>query len=435
MLVLRDYRGTCRNRDKSSPTTVRLPGVKIEVVMKHKKSNLTLSPAKVLTFLFQEERRSGVVLILAAIAALVLANTAWADVYFGFIDKKLSLGAVTLDIQHWVSEGLMALFFLVVTLEVKRELIDGELRSWRRASFPVIAAIGGMLAPAFIYVLLNQNHPESAGWAIPIATDIAIAVGVLALLGNRVPKNLRIFLLALAIIDDIGSIIIISLFYNHPTNSLAVLAAITLCLPLVLLRNQRYWVLTYTVLGLLLWYCLMLAGISGTMAGVLLAALAPLTTSRSNLRKLQSSEKIEDILLPVTAYLVVPLFVFCNAGLAFSSLRLTEGDSLAVFTGVLLGLLIGKPLGIVAAGWTATSLRLAKRPAGITWTHLLGVGFVAGIGFTISLLIADLSLGSYAQLQNAAIFGVFVASVLSGFLGLLILGLHAKRPAFYSTHL
>lgn len=395
--------------------------------MKQAKTYQKLSPAKILAFLLQEERKSGVILILVAGIALVLANSAWADAYFRLIGAKFSLGAITWDIRHWISEGLMALFFLVVTLEVKRELIDGELRSWRKASFPVIAAIGGMLAPAFIYVLLNQNQPESAGWAIPIATDIAIALGVLALLGKRIPKNLRVFLLALAIIDDIGSIIIIGLFYNHPANSLALLAAVAACLALVLFRRQRYWMPAYAILGLTMWYCFMLAGISGTMAGVLVAALAPLTTSRDGSKKLQSSEKVEDLLLPLTAYVIVPLFVFCNAGLALNSLKLSEESSAMVFAGVLAGLLIGKPLGIVLAGWTAVKLKLANKPANVSWAHLVGVGFVAGIGFTISLLIADLSFGAYDQLQNAAVFGVFVASISSGLIGLLILGLRAKQ--------
>ena len=232
-------------------------------------------------------------------------------------------------------------------------------------------------------------------------------------------------MLALAIIDDLGSIIIIGLFYNHPTNSLALLAAVALCLALVLFRRQRYWLPIFAVVGLLLWYCFMLAGISGTMAGVLMAALAPLTASRSS--NLQPSVKIEDFLLPVTAYFVVPLFVFCNAGLVFGSLKLNEGGSLMVFMGVSLGLLIGKPLGIVTASWLATKLKLTQKPAAITWMHLLGVGFVAGIGFTVSLLIADLSFGAYNQLQSAAIFGVFVASILSGLTGLAMLGFYAKQ--------
>jgi len=387
--------------------------------MKH--NNSKVSPTNVLAFLFQEERRTSVLLILAAIAALGLANSAWSHLYFGFLDKQFSFGAITLDIQHWVSEGLMALFFLVVTLEVKREFIDGELHTWRKASFPVIAALGGMIVPGFIYVIINQNQPESAGWAIPIATDIAIAVGVLALLGKRIPKNLRIFLLALAIIDDIGSIIIIGLFYNHPTNSLALLAAITLGLLLLLFRKQRYWVLMYAAIGLCLWYSLMLAGVSGTMAGVLVAVLAPLTTSRNKSQPLQSAKRIEDVLLPITAYFVVPLFVFCSAGLVFSSLSLGHNDSLAVFAGAVAGLLIGKPLGIVGSSWIATRLQLTKKPAGVSWTHLLGVGFIAGIGFTIPLLITNLSFSAYVQLQNAAVLGVFIASILAGLTGLLIL--------------
>lgn len=386
-----------------------------------------LNPTNILAFLFQEERRSGVLLVCAAVAALVLANSSLSHLYFDFINKQLSLGAITLDIQHWVSEGLMALFFLVVTLEVKREFVDGELHTWKKASFPVIAAIGGMAAPALIYLFINQSQPESAGWAIPIATDIAIATGVLALLGNRIPKKLRIFLLALAIIDDIGSIVIIGLFYNHPTNATALIFAIFFGLLLLLLRKQKYWIPIFVLLGFCLWYCLTLAGVSGTMAGVIVAAFAPLTTSGSESMSLQSSEKFEDVLLPITAYFIVPLFVFCSAGLVFSSLSISEGNGLSVFIGVAAGLLIGKPLGIFVTSWLASVLRLTTKPKGLSWTHIIGVGFIAGMGFTISLLITDLSFDAYNQLQNMAIFGVFVASILAGLIGLLILGLNSNR--------
>ncbi|HTE22034.1 MAG TPA: Na+/H+ antiporter NhaA [Candidatus Limnocylindria bacterium] len=390
--------------------------------MKHKKFSTTLVPVNVLSFLLQEERRSGVLLVLAAVLALFLANSPWSDVYFGLIDKRLTLGAITLDVQHWISEGLMVLFFLVVTLEVKREFIDGELRTWRKASFPVIAAAGGMIVPASIYALLNPYQPQSMGWAIPIATDIAIAIGVLALLGKRVPKNLRIFLLALAIIDDIGSIVIIGVFYSQPTNALALIGAITLSLVLLVLRRQRLWLVSFLIVGFCMWYCLLLAGISGTMAGVILAGLAPLTRRSNRSILLQFSEKVEDALLPLTAYVVVPLFVFSSAGLVINTLSLTQENGLMVFAGVAAGLLIGKPLGIVSASWVAAKLQLTHKPKDLSWTHIIGAGFIAGIGFTISLLIADLSFSPNPKFQNAAIFGVFVASLLAGLAGVAILG-------------
>lgn len=394
-------------------------------LMKHKRKGHPLAPNNVLAFLWKEERRSGVLLLIAAAIALFMANSSWSDVYFGFIKTELTLGSVTFDIKHWVSEGLMALFFLVVTLEVKRELVDGELRTWRKASFPVFAAVGGMIVPAAIYTFLNPTPPESSGWAIPIATDIAIAVGVLALLGDKIPKNLRVFLLALAIIDDIGSILVIALFYNHPTNSMAIIAAVTFTILMLVARRRRYWIPLFAILALGLWYSLLLAGVAGTMAGVIVAACAPLVSSRSN--RLQSSEKIEDLLLPLTAFIIVPLFVFCNAGLVFESLSLGSSQNMYVFLGIIAGLAVGKPLGIVSASWLATQLRLTKRPAGISWSQLSGIGFVAGIGFTISLFIADLAFAEHSYLQNDAIFGVFVGSIVSSVVGLLIL--RAAKPA------
>ncbi len=379
------------------------------------------NPTNILAFVFQEERRSGVLLIIAAVLALFLANSAWSNQYFDFLHIKYMLGSVELDLRHWINEGLMALFFLVVALEVKRELVDGELSTWRRASFPVIAAVGGMVLPALIYTYINPNPPLSSGWAIPIATDIAIAVGVLALLGKRIPKNLRLFLLSLAIIDDIGSIMIIGLFYNQPSNMFALMHALILSLSLSVFRKQKLWLLSFGLVGIGIWYCLLLSGISGTMAGVIVALMAPLTKRHNKKSRLQSPEKIEDILLPLTAYLIVPVFVFANAGIVIKNISVTSGDGLTVFLGVVLGLLFGKPLGIFCSTWIATKLRLTYKPNDLRWAHILGVGFVAGIGFTISILITGLTFAEHTAQQNSAIFGVFVASVTSGFIGLNIL--------------
>jgi NhaA family Na+:H+ antiporter len=391
--------------------------------MNNKTKTSNIIPVNILNFLVQEERRSGVILIIVAIAALFAANSSLSSIYFDFIYTELTFGIVSLDIQHWVSEGLMAIFFLVVVLEVKREFIDGELRTWRKASFPVIAAIGGMLLPALIYSSINTQSPQSIGWAIPIATDIAIGIGVLTLLGKRIPKNIRVFLLTLAIIDDIGSIIVIGIFYNHPSNITALIIAIILSLSLLIVRKKKWWITGFMIMGFCVWYCLLLAGISGTMAGVIVAALAPLVKRPRKSMYLQSSEKIEDLLLPITAYIIVPLFVFCSAGLVFRDVSLTQGDSLSIFLGVVLGLLIGKPVGIITITWIATKLKLTHRPEGMSWVNILGVGFIAGIGFTISLLIANLSFNSYPSLLNTSIFAVFVGSIVSGAIGVLILGI------------
>jgi NhaA family Na+:H+ antiporter len=389
--------------------------------MARKQKRNKLMPRNIFNFLLKEERRSSILLLIAAVAALFAANSTWATAYFGVLSQQHSLGWVTLDLKHWINEGLMAIFFLVVMLEVKREFIDGELRSWRKASFVVFAALGGMLVPALLFSALNPYPPQNIGWAIPTSTDTAIAVGVLGLLGRRIPKNLRVFLLALAIIDDIVSILVIGLFYSRPTNTFALLLALVLSLALFASRNGKFRAISFPVYGLAIWYCLLMAGISGTVAGVIIGLIAPLVTSRSNAAKLQGTEKVEDVLLPITAYLVVPVFVFVNAGLDFGKVSFSDGYGLKIFLGVLVGLLIGKPLGIFTAGWLAAKLRIAHKPRGISWSQISGIGFVAGIGFTISLLITDISYSKAPGYQHAAILGVFTASIIAGVIGLLLL--------------
>lgn len=387
---------------------------------KNKKES-KLMPKNILAFVFREERRSGILLLVAAALALVIANSAWSEIYFGILDKEYTLGAVTLDLRHWINEGLMAIFFLVVMLEIKRELIDGELRSWKKASFLFFAALGGMIVPALIFSALNPYPPQNVGWAIPMSTDTAIAIGVIGLLGRGIPKSLKVFLLAIAIIDDIVSILVIGLFYSQPTNMLALMLVVILSLALILVRTKRLHLINFLLIGFGIWYCLLVAGVSGTIAGVIVAAIAPLTTRKSNSVRFQASEEVEEILLPVTAYMIIPVFVFANAGLDFSSLTLYAENGLMVFLGVAAGLFIGKPVGIFSASWIAAKLRIAHKPRGISWSQLLGIGFIAGIGFTISLLITDLAYRSNTNLQEVATLGVFVASILSGLIGLAIL--------------
>jgi NhaA family Na+:H+ antiporter len=385
------------------------------------KKTLKLFPKNILAFVFREERRSGILLLAAAILALIVSNSAWAAVYFNTLSEQFTVGLVTMDLQHWVNEGLMAIFFLVVVLEIKRELIDGELRSWRKASFLLFASMGGMVVPALIFSALNPYQPESMGWAIPVSTDTAIAIGVVGLLSKGVPKSLKVFLLAIAIIDDIASILVIGLFYSQPTNMFALMIAIVLSLVLVALRTKKLQLLTFPLIGFGIWYCLLIAGVSGTIAGVIVAAIAPLTTRRSNASRMQTSEEVEEILLPVTAYMIIPVFVFANAGLSFSKVALSAENGLSVFLGVAVGLLIGKPLGIFASSWMATKLRIAHKPRGVSWSQIIGIGFIAGIGFTISLLITDLAYHAQSDLQDAAVLGVFTASIIAGIIGVVIL--------------
>lgn len=310
---------------------------------------------------------------------------------------------------------------MVVGLEIKRELIDGELKTLRRAMFPLAAAVGGMLVPAMMFSFFNPYQPQNSGWAVPMATDIAIAAGVLALLGRSVPRSLRVFLLSLAIIDDIGSIAVIGIFYSQPTNTFALLIAVLFGLGLFMVRKRRYWPIAMLALGAGLWYCLLLAGVSGTLAGIAIALAMPLTARRANASRLQTAETIEDVLIPVTSFVIVPLFVLANAGLRFSGISLATGDGRSVFIGVVCGLLLGKPIGILLASWLANVFKLAHKPKNITWMHIAGVGILAGTGFTVSLLVTGLAYENNAALQNAAIIGIFTASVAASFIGLLVL--------------
>lgn len=396
---------------------------------KHKLKTKIINPLNISNFIFKEERRSSLLLVIAAILAIVIANSAWASNYSTLFSSQFAIGSVNLDVRHWINEGLMALFFLVVALEVKREFIDGELQTWRKASFPVIAAIGGMVVPALIFSALNPYTPQSSGWAIPMATDIAIALGVIGLLGSRVPKSLRVFLLTLAIVDDIGSIIVISLFYNHPSNTFALIVALVLSISLILVRKLKLWPIWFIGLGLLLWYCLLIAGISATLAGVIVAFIMPLNTRKNKATNLQDTEIIEDTLIPFTAFIVVPLFVFANAGIPFSEVSLKGNGSFSVFMGALLGLLLGKPIGIVFATWLGHVLHVAQKPKTISWSQLTSVGFIAGIGFTIAILIADLAYKESTLLQNSAILGIFVASIIASVVGLLLLSISTRKPA------
>lgn len=394
--------------------------------MSGQKTN-SINPKNIIDFVLNEERRSSVLLLMAALIALFVANSAWSAIYFSFFNKELSLVVVDMNIRHWINEGLMALFFLVVGLEIKREFIDGELTTWRKASFPAIAAIGGMAIPALFFSSINPYAPQSGGWAIPMATDIAVAVGVIGLLGEKIPKSLRVFLLTLAIVDDIGSIFVINLFYNQPTNSLALIFALLLIVYLFFIRSKKNWQLGFLIIGFALWYSLLIAGISATVSGVIIAFLMPLSTNKFPKSKLQNSEIIEDKLIPFTSFVVVPLFVFANAGLNFSEITLRGNGSMSVFMGVLLGLAIGKPIGILVACWLGNITNVAQKPKNISWNQLLGVGFLAGIGFTISLLIAGLAYKDSIVFQNAATLGIFAATLISGLVGLFMLTLTKNR--------
>ena len=366
------------------------------------------------------EALSGLVLFAAAVAALVWANvsiTSYRDVWQHHVDAGLDL-----SLQEWVNDGLMTVFFFVVGLEIKREIVRGELRDPRTVALPVLAAIGGMALPALVYTALNAGGSGAEGWAIPAATDIAFAIGVLALLGPRVPRNLKLFILALAIVDDIGAIIVIALFYSDGVTVgwLAASAALVGVI-LVLQRLRVATPLAYVVPAVALWVCMYESGVHPTIAGVILGLLTP---ARPFGRK-QVIESLEHRLHPWSSFVIVPLFALANAGIVIDSDTVSRAFDSPVTIGVALGLVLGKTLGITLTTALAVRFRLGRLPEGVRWPHLVGGAAVAGIGFTVALFVADLSFHG-ARLENA-IIGILLGSLMSGFVGAFVIATSARR--------
>jgi NhaA family Na+:H+ antiporter len=363
---------------------------------------------------FQSEAASGVLLLGTTVLALAAANLGFsAPLYFGTLDTYLG----GLSILHWINDGLMALFFLLVGLEIKHELTGGALATWPSRALPGLAALGGMVAPALIYVAFNRTNPAALqGWAIPTATDIAFSLGVLAMLGSAAPASLKIFLAALAIIDDLLAVLIIALFYGSGLSVLFLsLAALTLGALIVLNRLKVMRLAPYLLLGALLWFFVLKSGLHATLAGVVLAFVIPAGPA----------QKLEHGLANWVAFAVVPLFAFANAGVSFTGMRL---ESLAepITLGVAAGLVLGKQIGVFGAAWLGVKFKLGSLPEKTGWLHIYGVSMVCGIGFTISLFIGALAF-TQADAQTGAKLGVLAGSLISGLLGWLVLSLAGRR--------
>lgn len=382
------------------------------------------------------ESASGIILILAALLAIGLANSALAEHYQSFLNTQVQVRIAALDINKplllWINDGFMAIFFLLVGLEVKREMLEGALSSRVQATFPAIAAVGGMLAPALIYAFFNyEDEITRAGWAIPAATDIAFALGVMALLGKRVPTSLKVFLLALAIMDDLGVIIIIALFYTQQLSLTALAVGIVATLALLWMnRRDEDRIGLYMLVGLVLWVAVLKSGVHATLAGVIVGFMIPLNGKRyaSPLKHLEHG------LHPWSAYLILPLFAFANAGVSLDGIQLSDLLS-PVPMGIILGLFIGKPLGIFTISWLSVKLGIAQLPSGVNFRQIFAVSILCGIGFTMSMFIASLAFehggldyGSYSRL------GILVGSTLAAVIGFIALRISLpNREANQST--
>jgi len=384
----------------------------------------TARPLSALRAFLKSESAGGLLLMASAALALIVANSPLADGYF----HALQVDVAGLSLAHWVNDGLMAVFFLLVGLEIKREVVDGELSTWSRRVLPGVAAVGGMLVPALIYVAVNLQNPANLrGWAIPAATDIAFALGVLSLLGSRVPASLKVFLAALAIIDDLGAILIIALFYtDHLTLWALGGAAATLGVLVAMNRLKVTSLWPYLLVGALLWLLFLKSGVHATLAGVILAMTIPIKPGDAH----SPLHRLEHGLNPWVAYLVVPVFGFANAGVALGQVGLGQLSAPATL-GAALGLFLGKPLGVGLACLAAIKLGWAKPPSGASGLQLFGVSALCGIGFTMSLFINNLAFDA-PVLQDETKIGVLAGSVLSALLGWLVFSL-ARRPA--SAHI
>ncbi len=370
----------------------------------------------------ESEASGGILLMVVAALALIVANSSLRGAYFAFF--KTDIGG--LSILHWINDALMAMFFLLVGLQIKREMLCGQLSNWSRRALPGFAALGGMIVPALIFLALNEGE-TLRGWAIPSATDIAFSLGVLSLLGSRVPLSLKIFLTALAIIDDLGAVMIIALFYSGGLSISAVAGAAAVFAILIamnLLGVVRIWV--YLILGLILWILVFKSGIHATIAGVLLALAIPMSGEKG--RSDAPLVKLEQAIQPWVVFLIVPIFGFANAGVSFGNVSLSNlADPVPL--GVAAGLFIGKQIGVFSFAWLAIKLRLAERPAGASWLQLYGVAILCGIGFTMSLFIGLLAYASSPLLQDETKLGVLLGSLLSAVCGAVLLRLTPSRPA------
>ena len=385
--------------------------------------------SKPFKWFFQLEAASGLVLLIAAIVALVISNSNFSELYFKTLEQYLFIGindfGLKLSVHHWINDLLMAVFFFFVTLEIKREFIQGELSNLKKALLPIIGAVGGMVVPALVYISINFGNTETLnGWAIPSATDIAFSLGILSLLGSRVPISLKIFLTALAIIDDLGAILIIAFFYSGDL-SISYLSLILISYILLLILN-KFGVkkfIPYLIIGALMWFFTYKSGIHATIAGVLLASTIPHRVKNKDFSLLI---KLEHAISPYVAFLIMPIFAFANAGVSLAGLSLSSLLE-PVPLGILLGLFIGKQVGVMVSSYLAVKLGAAQMPDNSSWLSLYGVSILTGVGFTMSLFVGNLAFAGSINYMDGVKIGVLSGSLLSTIFGYFLLLYASKK--------
>ena len=378
---------------------------------------------------FKLEAASGLVLLISAILALIVSNSDLSKIYFETLDKYLFIGinnfGIKLSVLHWINDALMAIFFFFVTLEIKREFIEGELSNFKQAMLPIMGAIGGMVVPALVYIFINYGDTETLrGWAIPSATDIAFSLGVLSLLGSRVPISLKVFLTALAIIDDLGAIIIIAFFYtgNLKIHYLGLIVVAFILLLILNKFNVKNFIL-YLLIGIVMWDFTHQSGIHATIAGVLLATTIP---HRKKPKEFSLLIKIEHAISPYVAFGIMPLFAFANAGVSLEGLSLSSFMS-KVPLGILLGLFLGKQFGVFIFSYLSIKFKLAQMPSKANWINFYGVGVLTGIGFTMSLFVGNLAFIDNMSYMDGVKIGVLGGSLLSTLFGYFLILLSPKK--------
>lgn len=370
---------------------------------------------------FDSEKSSGILLIVCTVVSLLIANSSMGPAYLSVWHTEIG----GLAIEHWINDAMMAIFFLLIGLELEREIYSGELSSFRRALLPIFAAVGGMVIPALIHFSLNAGTATQSGFGIPMATDIAFALGILALLGDRVPASLKVFVAAFAVIDDLGAIIVIAAFYTAKVSIAYLAGAVAVWVLLVILNRLRVMsLIPYLLGGVVMWFFMLKSGIHATIAGVMLAFAIPFSAKAED--ETSPSHKLENALHKPVAFIILPIFALANTGIIIGGEWMQQLAS-ANSIGIMAGLVLGKPLGVLLLCVIAVKCKFATLPADLNWRHLCGAGIIGGIGFTMSIFITDLGFAGNAEIENASKMAVLIASLVAGVAGYLWLLMARKN--------